>query len=277
MIKNTFKTLLNFVILLSIGFAAFNISGCATVPITGRKQLAFIPTSDLAMMAEDSYKQLLQQSVLSDDVDKINLLRKVGKKISRAAEDFLVEQGLQKDLKYYKWEYNLIENDDVINAFAMPGGKIAFYTGIFKLFENEDQVAVVMGHEVAHAIAKHGNERMSQQLAVQLGGIALSSALKTEPEATQRIFMSVYGIGSEVGVLLPYSRKHEYEADEIGLIFMVKAGYEPMEAVKFWEKMAALGGAGVPEFLSTHPSGARRVANLKRLVPKARNYQPPAK
>jgi len=262
----------NTVILLLLSAILFNLTGCTSVPLTGRKRLAFIPSSQMVEMSQASYSKLISESRLSNDREKVQMIERCGRKITAAAEEFLKENGMNSQLKYYKWEFNLIENDDVINAFCMPGGKIAFYTGILKLATNEDYVAVVMGHEVAHAIARHGNERMSQMMLVQFGGVALNAALKEQPEKTRNIFMAAFGIGSQVGILLPYSRKHEFEADEIGLMLMAKAGYKPQAAADFWRKMNALGGSSVPEFLSTHPSSAARIQNMEKLI-QSGNYK----
>ena len=171
----------------------------------------------------------------------------------------------------YRWEFNLIESD-VPNAWCMPGGKVAFYTGILPLCQDENGVAVVMGHEIAHAIAEHGSERMSNQLAISMGGIALSEATKTKPEETQALYMAVFAVGAQYGAMLPYSRKHESEADHMGLLFMAMAGYDPRTAPAFWERMAASGGAAPPEFMSTHPSDETRIRQLNERMPEAMEY-----
>ena len=174
--------------------------------------------------------------------------------------------------KDYDWEFNLVESKDV-NAWCMPGGKVVFYTGILPYTRNEDGVAVVMGHEIAHAVAAHGNERMSHMLAVQFGGLALSVALAQRPGETQGLWMAAFGLGAQVGLLLPFSRLHEYEADRLGLTFMAMAGYDPREGVKFWERMAQKqGGKKPPEFMSTHPSDEKRIANIKQLIPEVMPY-----
>jgi predicted Zn-dependent protease len=177
-------------------------------------------------------------------------------------------------LEGYEWEFNLIE-DSLVNAWAMPGGKVVVYTGILPICRDENGLAVVMGHEIAHAIAGHGGERMSQGLLVQMGGIAINEALKNKPEETRNLFMTAYGVGATVGVMLPYSRLHENEADHLGLIFMAMAGYNPNHAVDFWGRMAQEGGAKPPEFLSTHPSDETRVKNLRDLIPEAMQYYKP--
>jgi predicted Zn-dependent protease len=223
--------------------------------------------------SEQNYAQFISNSKLSKDAKRLEILNRIGQRVTKATEEFMMESGLESQLKYFDWEYNLIDDDRTINAFAMPGGKIAFYTGIMKLADNEDQIAVVMGHEIAHVIAKHGNERMSQMMLVELGGAALDSALQDNPDETRNIFMTAYGLGSQVGVMLPYSRKHEYEADEIGLILMAKAGYNPEEAVYFWENMKKFSGSGAPEFISTHPATTSRINHIKKMLPEVKQYQ----
>ncbi len=176
-------------------------------------------------------------------------------------------------VKNFDWEFNLIESE-AVNAWCMPGGKIVFYTGILPLTKNRDGLAVVMAHEIAHAIANHGNERMSQGLMTQLGGMALAKAIEEKPEQTQQLYMAAFGLGSQVGVLLPYSRLHEYEADELGLIFMTMAGYDPNEAVAFWQRMSDMSGPKPPEFISTHPADKNRIEQIKKLLPKMEKYKP---
>ena len=172
----------------------------------------------------------------------------------------------------FEWEFILIEDEKTPNAWCMPGGKVAFYTGILPYTKDDTGVAVVMGHEVAHALAQHGNERMSQGLLVNLGGATLAKALETKPEMTRNLWLGAFGLGTQVGVLLPYSRKHESEADRIGLILMAKAGYDPNQAVAFWERMSQSGGQAPPEFLSTHPANATRIADLKKHLPEAMTH-----
>ena len=248
---------------------------CSTVPITGRKQLSLIPASEMLSMSYQEYGEVLKTSKLSTNTQQTAMIKNVGAKIQKAVETYFAQKGLSESLANYKWEFNLVESEDV-NAWCMPGGKVVFYTGILPITKTEAGVAVVMGHEVAHAIAEHGNERMSQQLLAQLGGAALSEALSKQPEATKNLWATVYGLGAQVGVLLPFSRTQESEADHLGLVFMAMAGYNPNEAVSFWERMAAVkGGQSPPEFLSTHPSDASRIAELKALIPEAMPYYKP--
>ncbi|MFH1861819.1 MAG: M48 family metallopeptidase [bacterium] len=249
--------------------------GCATVPITGRQQFSVIPQSELLSMSFSSYQQVLSEAQLSNDQAQVAILRGVGEKIAASAEQFLRDNGMEDEIKKYNWEFNLIEADSIVNAWCMPGGKVAFYTGILPLTQDETGIAVVMGHEVAHALANHGGERMSQGLMTQLGGVALSVALQNKTQQTQQLWMSLYGVGAQVGVLLPYSRLHESEADRIGLILMARAGYNPETAVGFWERMSRMGGVAPPEFLSTHPSDQRRIADIQKHLPEALQYYQP--
>jgi len=254
----------------------FLIVSCYKVPITGRKQLNLLPEDELITMADHQYDSLMQvwpQVKAGKDFDNLNT---VGGKISRAVEKYLNNHGYEKLSSKFSWEYHLVKIDTVANAWCMPGGKIAFYTGILPITKNKSGMAVVMGHEIAHAVARHGNERMSQALALQMGGIALSVALQTRPEETQRLFMSAFGLGAQVGLILPFSRKHELEADQMGLIFMAMAGYDPRTAVDFWKRMAKMGQGGIPKeltFLSTHPSYEERIAAIENeYLPVAMKY-----
>ncbi len=245
---------------------------CATVPITGRKQFAVIPASQMHSMSFSSYEDFLSQHEVVTGTQQANMVRRVGVRIQRAVEKYFAQEGMSDRLKGYDWEFNLVK-EDVVNAWCMPGGKVVIYTGILPVTQNAAGLAVVMGHEIAHAVAGHGNERMSQGLAVQLGGMALSKALEEKPQQTRELFMAAFGVGAQVGVLLPYSRLHESEADHLGLIFMAMAGYDPETAVNFWQRMAEKkGGASPPEFLSTHPSDETRIENLKKLLPEAKEY-----
>lgn len=245
---------------------------CATVPITGRRQLDLIPDSEMLAMSFQQYDEFLKANKVSTDREETALVKKVGLRIQGAVEQYFTDKGMGNQLRDYKWEFNLIESEDV-NAWAMPGGKVVVYTGLLPVAKSEAGLAVVMGHEIAHAVAKHGNERMSHALLAQFGNMALSKALENKPEDTRNMWLSVYGVGAQVGVMLPYSRKQESEADHLGLIFMAMAGYDPHEAVDFWARMAAKkGGASPPELLSTHPSDRTRINNLSNLIPEAMQY-----
>jgi len=249
-----------------VAFAYFAL-GCATVPVTGRKQLVLLPDSQLATMSLDSYRQVLKESTLSSNAEQVAQVKRVGSRLAEASEQYLTQQGFST--KGYAWEFNLIEDDSTINAWCMSGGKVAVYTGILPITRNDAGLAVVMGHEIAHALAKHGNERMSQGLIVQLGGIALSEALKAKPKETHDLFMVSYGAATQVGAILPYSRLHESEADRIGLTLMAMAGYDPREAIPFWERMNAGSGSRPPQFLSTHPAPQSRIDNIRKHLPEA--------
>ncbi len=258
--------------ILSIFLTLFML-GCATVPLTGRKQLNLIPSAQINSLAFQSYDEVLKESKLSNNQQQVAMVTNVGQRISNAVTQYMKEKKLQDRIEGFNWEFNLIQNDDMVNAWCMPGGKVAFYTGIMPICENEQGVAVVMSHEIAHAIAEHGNERMSQQLALQAGGAGLALALKEKPQLTQQLALAAFGLGTQVGVLLPFSRSHESEADELGLYFMAMAGYDPHTAVPFWQRMAKLGGGKrPPEFLSTHPAPETRVENIQKAIPKAMKF-----
>ena len=244
---------------------------CTTVPITGRNQLQLIPDSEMLTMSLTQYDEFLQQNTLSRNSSQTQLVRRVGDNIARAVEQFFRDNNMTAEIQNYAWEFNLVESDE-INAWCMPGGKVVVYTGILPLTRDETGLAVVMGHEIAHAVAKHGAERMSQSLLVEFGGTALSAALSQKPQRTQEIWMTAFGVGSQLGVLLPYSRTHETEADHLGLIFMAMAGYDPRAAVDFWTRMSQAGGAAQPEFISTHPSDETRIRNIENFMPEALSY-----
>jgi predicted Zn-dependent protease len=250
---------------------AFTVYYCSTVPITGRKQLSLVSSSEMNSMSFAQYTEFLQQNKLSSNKTDIEMVKRIGLKIQNAVETYFAQKNLSKELEGYAWEFNLVENPEV-NAWCMPGGKVVVYTGILPVTKDETGLAVVMGHEIAHAIAQHGAERMSQGLIQQLGGVALSVALKDEPETTQNIFMTAYGVGTTVGVMLPFSRTQESEADHLGLIFMAMAGYNPNAAVDFWTRMAANSQGAPPEWLSTHPANETRIADIKKNLPEALQY-----
>ena len=250
--------------------------GCSSVPLTGRKQFSFIPASEMNALAATSYTETLSSSKLSTNAAQTAMIKNTGGRISKAVEQYMKGQGKSSALDGFNWEFNLIDEPNTINAWCMPGGRVAFYSGILPVCQNEAGVAVVMGHEIAHAVANHSGERMSQEMLVQLGGIGLSAALQQKPQQTQQLALTVFGVGTQVAGILPYSRKHEFEADRLGLIFMSMAGYDPNEAPKFWERMQALsGGNATPQFLSTHPSDANRISELKAAIPEAMKYYQP--
>jgi len=259
-----------FAVILLSGF----IFACSTVPLTGRKQLNLLPESQLQQMSLAEYNSFLSESKVVTNTDQAAMVRRVGERIAASATSYLKKVGYADRIAGYKWEFNLVD-DKAVNAWCMPGGKVVVYTGILPVTKTEAGLATVMGHEISHAIAQHGNERMSQQMAVQIGGVALDAALVTQPAETRNLFLTSYSIGTTLGVILPYSRKHESEADKLGLAFMAMAGYDPHEAVDFWTRMAAVGGGKPPQFMSTHPSDEKRIADLKKFLPEAMKVYKP--
>jgi len=243
---------------------------CATNPFTGKKVLNFVPNSQLFPMAFQQYGIFLKENKVIAGTSDAKTVESVGVKIKNAAERWLKANGQAEYLDGYQWEYKLVESKDV-NAWCMPGGKIVVYSGILPITKDEAGLATVMGHEVSHALANHGAQRMSAAQLQQLGAVGVAVATSGKTEETQGIFQQAYGLGSQVGVMLPFSRSHESEADKIGLILMALAGYNPEQAVFFWERMSAkAGGQAPPEFLSTHPSDATRIANIRSLIPEAK-------
>lgn len=248
------------------------VSACGTVPVTGRKQLLLIPDSTMLPMSFQQYDEFMKSHKLSTNEEQTQLVKRVGLRIQKAVEAYFTEKNMSAQLKDYAWEFNLVDSEEV-NAWCMPGGKVVVYTGILPITRDEAGLAVVMGHEIAHAIAAHGSERMSQGLAVQMGGVALSTALAEKPAKTQQLWMAAFGLGAQFGVMLPYSRLHESEADHLGLIFMAMAGYDPNQAIGFWERMAqGKGGQAPPEFMSTHPADETRIRKIKELIPEVMPY-----
>ncbi len=259
---------------LSLLIIAMLMNACARVPYTNRRQFKMLPESVLTGMSLSEYRSFLVSNVtVPADQPGMQLIDRVGDKITTAVEEFLEQRGLAKKLKNFSWEYHLIVNDDA-NAWCMPGGKVVFYTGILPYTKDEAGAAVVMGHEIAHAIAGHGNERMSQQLALTMGAIGLDIALSQKPQETRDLFLAVFGIGGTVGSLA-YSRQHEYEADKLGMVFMAMAGYNPERALTFWQDFASMPGLSTPTFLSTHPSSKDRVEAIKAFMPEALKYYDP--
>ncbi len=245
---------------------------CTTVPITGRQQFSILPNSAMISMSLQQYNEFLKNNKISSNQEQTQMVKKVGRKIQMAVEQYFTDKNMSYALKDYKWEFNLIESEEK-NAWAMPGGKVVVYEGILPITKDEAGLAVVMGHEIAHAIAKHGNERMSQGLIAQMGGMALSKALEEKPGKTRQLWMTVFGVGAQFGVMLPFSRLQETEADHLGLIFMAIAGYDPDEAVEVWKRMAQMKeGQTPPKFLSTHPSNETRIRKIKETIPKAKQY-----
>jgi len=255
----------------------FILTDCTTNAVTGRSQFTLLPESQLQSMAVGEYKQFLSgNKVVTASASKdAEMVKRVGERITAAVEKYFNEKGLTKQLEGYQWEYNLVD-DPAVNAWCMPGGKIVVYTGLLPVTQNEAALAAVMGHEVSHALFQHGNERMSQGMLAQFGQMTLDVALSSKPAATRNIFMGAYGAGAQLGVLLPFSRKHELEADHYGVIWSAMAGYNPREAIALWERMAAASnGQAPPEILSTHPSDSRRIAQLEAFMPEALSYYKP--
>ena len=246
---------------------------CGKVAITGRKQMLFISSGQITALSEQSFQQVMEATQPSPNKSQSQMVEEVGRRMVMAVDAYMRNQGFEKQMDSYQWGFHLVQSPE-INAFCLPNGKIVFYEGIMALTNTPDKIAVVMGHEIAHAIAQHGNERMSQQTLVETIGTLGNIFLAGEDEKKQWIFNTAYGLGSSYGVLLPYSRTHEYEADRLGLIFMAMAGYDIQQAPLFWEKMQQQGGSKPPEFLSTHPSDANRVAKIREVIPEAETYRP---
>lgn len=253
----------------------FLLWGCSEVAVTGRKQLKLLPDSMMTEMGLTNYTTYLSENKgsLVSSGTQVDMVKRVGNRIAAAVGQYLTQNGLGAQVANYKWEFNLVKDDTTANAWCMPGGKVVVYTGLLPITQSETGLAVVMGHEIAHAVASHGNERMSQGMLTQFGTVALDLATaKTDPQI-KNIFMTSVGIGSQLGVLLPFSRLQESEADKMGLIFMAMAGYDPNESVAFWQRMAkASGGMEPPQFLSTHPNSDKRAADLQAYIPEAMKY-----
>ena len=268
---NRQKCLLLFVLMLSV----LTLPSCSQVDITGRTQINFVPDSYMHSMSFSEYTKFVEASTLSTDAEKTAMVKRVGQRIADAVTRYCDDRGIPEQLEGYEWEFNLVE-DPNINAWCMPGGKVVVYTGLLPVAQDENGLAVVMGHEIAHAFAEHGAERMSLQLLAAGGSFVLNEATKEQSEANRAVFLMAYGVGSQLGIL-KYSRDHESEADHLGLAFMAMAGYDPEAAVPFWQRMSAgKEGKAPPEFLSTHPSDETRIANIQALLPeiKAKYYRP---
>ena len=259
-------------ILISVCLIAIILFACQKVPITGRKQMSLISESEMIGLSLTSYAEFLSKNPAVAETDaNAKMVSRIGTNMQKAVEIFMAEKGLSSRLEGYKWEFHMV-NENSVNAWCMPGGKVVVYSGLLPVTQTESGLACVMGHEIAHAVARHGNERMSQGLLIQVGGAALSLALSQKPQLTQDLFLQSYGLTSQLG-MLKYSRTHESEADKMGLIFMAIAGYDPNEAITFWARMEkASGGNAPPEILSTHPSDATRIADIKAFLPEAMKY-----
>lgn len=255
---------------LSVALVLF---ACAKVAVTGRSQLSLVSNAEIIPVANQQYNEVIAKGPLSSNREQTEMVKRVGVKIQKAVEEYMAQKNLSSELQGFAWEFNLIDDPKTVNAWCMPGGKVAFYTGIMPICQDETGVAVVMGHEVAHAIANHGRERMSQQMVAQYGLSTVGALMGQNPSAGQELLMQAVGAGTNLG-MLSFSRSHESEADHIGLIFMTIAGYDPNAAPEFWERMTKMsGGQEPPEFLSTHPSHSTRVADLKGWIPEALTYR----
>ncbi|MFT6761034.1 MAG: putative Zn-dependent protease [Psychroserpens sp.] len=254
-----------------LAFLAITLIACSTVPLTGRKQMNLLSDGQMMGMASTSYGEFLKENpALPASDSRSQMVKRVGEKVSAAAKEYLRDNGMVGRVNGFRWEFKVVDSPEK-NAWCMPGGKVVFYTGIMEITKDEKGLAVVMGHEIAHAIARHGNERMSQAMALEMGGMGLNLALSKQTELTRNIFLQSYGMGSNLGSL-KFSRVHESESDHMGLVFMAKAGYDPSEAPKFWQRMKAAGGQAPPEFLSTHPSASTRISDLNKWMAEAKGY-----
>ena len=257
-----------------IASALLLLGSCSSVPVTGRRQLNIVNDSEVLSSSLTEYQSYMKTAKKSTNAAQTAQVERVGKRIAAATEAYLKSHGGESEIKNFSWEFNLVQNNE-LNAFCMPGGKIVVYEGLMKIISKDDELAVVLGHEVAHAVAKHSNERMSQQVLAQYGAGILGQALSGKSAAIQQIAGQVYGLGANYGVILPFSRKHESEADNIGLVFMRLAGYNPEVAIEFWKKMSSSSTSSVPEIASTHPSDTRRIADIEKELPSVmKNYQP---
>ncbi len=245
-------------------------SSCGSVPVTGRKQLNLVSNQEVLSLSLQQYQQFIKSAPISTDKKNTALVQKVGRNIANAVETYLKNNGYADELASYAWEFNLVKSADVY-AFCMPGGKIVVYEGILPYTQDETGLAVVLGHEVAHAVAKHANERMSQQMMTEYGTAAIGTALGGTSTGVQQAAAAAIGLGSQYGILLPYSRKQELEADKLGLIFMAMAGYNPSQAAAFWTRMSQQ-GSSTPEFMSTHPSDNTRIQQIEKDLPEAMKY-----
>jgi predicted Zn-dependent protease len=255
-------------------FAFLFLLSCAKNKVTGRRQLKLIPESQLQSMSFQQYKSFLKQNKVLEPKNDNNaeMVKRVGSKIAYAITKYYEKEGKAGVLDGFQWEFNLVD-DNQVNAWCMPGGKVVVYTGLLPVTKTESGLAVVMGHEIAHALALHGNERVSQGLLQQLGGIALQVALSEHSAEMQNIFLNAYGVGTTVGAILPFSRKHELEADRFGLKYAAMAGYDPSEGIALWKRMAeASKGQKPPELLSTHPSDNTRIEKMKKYVEEAKKF-----
>jgi predicted Zn-dependent protease len=264
------KTLAAMAVLLALAYVV----SCTKVPITGRKQMNLVPESEMIGMSLTAYSDFLSKSYVVPNSDaRTQMVQRIGNKIKTSVEKFLTDNNQSNRVEGFQWEFNLVD-DPTVNAWCMPGGKVVVYTGILGVTQDEQSLAVVMGHEIAHAVARHGNERMSQGLLIEGAGATLGALMSDKPDLAKNIFLQSYGIGSQLG-MLAYSRNHESEADKLGLVFMAMAGYDPNASIGFWQRMSSTGGQAPPEILSTHPSDETRINTLKEFMPEAMKYYKP--
>lgn len=253
-----------------IVLTAMFLQTCGSVPLTGRRQLQLVSDEQVLALSLQQYQDFMRTAPVEKGTANAEMVTRVGKRVAYSVETFLKNNGYESELQNYAWEFNLVK-DESVNAFAMPGGKIVIFTGLLPVTQTEEALAVVVGHEVAHVVAKHASERLSQQIAAQYGGAIVGGILGNSTGG--QLGRAVFGLGAQVGVMLPYERKQEYEADELGLAFMALAGYNPQAAIPFWKRMAQSSqGGSIPEFLSTHPADEKRIANLERIMPHIMPY-----
>ncbi len=256
----------NKIILITI--AALSIYACSTVPITGRKRINVVSDAEILPASFSQYDAFLKENQLSTNQKQAQEIKEIGNRISVAVDKFMRANGMTSEADSYEWEFNLVESDQ-LNAWCLPGGKVVFYTGILPVCDNVDGIAAVMGHEIAHAFAKHGQERMTSAYGQQLGGVAVAIGTGQSSDEAKLMWNTIYGVGSQLG-MLAYSRTHETEADKLGMVFMTMAGYDPEEAVNVWKRMKQMsGGQAPPEFMSTHPSNDTRIQTLQAYLPQA--------
>lgn len=257
--------------LLLIIVAMASLMSCSTVAVTGRKQLLLVSNQEVMSLSNNTFRSYMSKAKLSTNRSNTEMVKRVGTKIAIAVEQYLRDNGLEQEIKNYAWEFHLVQ-DNTPNAFCLPGGKIVVNEGILPITKTEEGLAIVVGHEVGHAVAKHSAERLSNQMLTQYGGAILGTIMQNKSSEAQFLAQQIYGLGAQYGVMLPHSRRNESEADHLGLVFAAMAGYNPQAAIGFWQRMAAAGGESVPEFMSTHPSDETRISRIQKLMPEAMKY-----
>lgn len=257
--------------LLLIIVAMASLMSCSTVAVTGRKQLLLVSNQEVMSLSNNTFRSYMSKAKLSTNRSNTEMVKRVGTNIAIAVEQYLRDNGLEQEIKNYAWEFHLVQ-DNTPNAFCLPGGKIVVNEGILPITKTEEGLAIVVGHEVGHAVAKHSAERLSNQMLTQYGGAILGTIMQNKSSEAQFLAQQIYGLGAQYGVMLPHSRRNESEADHLGLVFAAMAGYNPQAAIGFWQRMAAAGGESVPEFMSTHPSDETRISRIQKLMPEAMKY-----